>query len=61
MDAGQVAVVLPAVLLGILPRVSPAEVAVAVPVELLPGAVAALRVWLGKTGVALHLPSRCFL
>lgn len=52
---------LPAVLLGVLPRVSPAEVAVAVPVELLPGAVAALRVWLGKTGVALHLPLRCFL
>lgn len=54
VDAGQVAVVLPAVLLGVLPRVSPAEVTVAVSVELPPGVVAALRVWFGQTEVALH-------
>lgn len=47
MDARQVAVVFPAVLLGVLPRVSPAEVAVAVAVELPPGVVAALGVWVG--------------
>lgn len=47
VDARQVAVVFPAVLLGVLPRVSPAEVAVAVAVELSPGVVAALRVWVG--------------
>lgn len=44
VDARQVAVVLPAVLLGILPRVSPAEVPVAVAVELPPCVVAALGV-----------------
>lgn len=53
VDACQVAVVLPAVLLGVLPRVSPAEVAVAVAVELPPGVVAALRVWVGVENTAV--------
>lgn len=44
VDARQVAVVFPAVLLGVLPCVSPAEVAVAVAVELPPGVVATLGV-----------------
>lgn len=47
VDARQVAVVLPAVLLGVLPCVSPAEVTVAVAVELPPGVVATLGVWVG--------------
>lgn len=50
MDAGQVATVLPAVLLSVLPGVSPAEVPVAVAVELPPGVVAALRVCRGHNG-----------
>lgn len=53
VDARQVAVVFPAVLLGVLPRVSPAEVTVAVAVELPPGVVAALRVWVGVGNTAV--------
>lgn len=53
VDARQVAVVLPAVLLGVLPRVSPAEVTVAVAVELPPGVVTALRVWVGVQNTAV--------
>lgn len=53
VDASQVAVVLPAVLLGVLPRVSPAEVTVAVAVELPPGVVAALGVWVGVRNTAV--------
>lgn len=45
VDTGQVATVLPAVLLGILPGVSAAEVPVAVAMELPPRVVAALGVY----------------
>lgn len=44
MDTGQVTTVLPAGLLGVLPGVSAAEVAVAVAVELSPGVLAAFGV-----------------
>lgn len=53
VDARQVAVVFPAVLLGVLPRVSPAEVTVAVAVELPPSVVAALCVWVGVQNTAV--------
>lgn len=60
VDASQVAVVLPAVLLGVLPGVPPAEVTVAVAVELPPGVVAALGVWVGvgNTAVSHEVPPR---
>lgn len=49
VDAGQVAAVLSAVLLGILPGVSAAEVPVAVAMELPPSVLAALGVFLASS------------
>lgn len=49
VDAGQVAAVLSAVLLGVLPGVSAAEVPVAVAMELPPGVLAAFGVFLASS------------